>query len=307
MDSKSIDAVIPVYKPDKKLERLLDMLSRQTRPVDRIILMNTGEVTFTKRLLHIQPHTELMVVKPEEFDHGGTRQRGAEHSHAEYLLYMTQDAVPADEHLVEYLATGFLDNRVKVVYARQIPREDCKELERCTRSFNYPSQGCVKTKEDLPRLGIKTFFCSNVCAMYEKRTFEELGGFVRHTIFNEDMIFAGGLIRAGYGIAYAARARVIHSHNYSGRQQFHRNFDLAVSQAQHPEIFSGFPSEGEGLRMVKQVAGQCLRKGKPWLLGGLFVQSVCKLAGYKLGKIYRKLPRRLVLMCTASPRYWEIG
>ena len=70
--------------------------------------------------------------------------------------------------------------------------------------------------------------------------------------FNEDMIYAADLIHAGYGIAYAADAKVVHSHNYSCSQQFHRNFDLGVSQAQYPEIFDGVPSEGEGLRLVKK-------------------------------------------------------
>ena len=72
--------------------------------------------------------------------------------------------------------------------------------------------------------------------------------------FNEDMIFAGKRIYAGDKVAYVAEAKVIHSHNYTGRQQFHRNFELAVSQAQHPEVFEGVPSEGEGIRMVKATA-----------------------------------------------------
>ena len=33
--------------------------------------------------------------------------------------------------------------------------------------------------------------------------------------------------------AYAADAKVIHSHNYSGWQQFTRNFDLGVSHVQY--------------------------------------------------------------------------
>lgn len=57
------------------------------------------------------------------------------------------------------------------------------------------------------------------------------------------MIYAGRLIQEGYAVAYAADAKVIHSHNYSCMQQFHRNFDLGVSQAEHPEIFAGVPSE----------------------------------------------------------------
>ena len=30
--------------------------------------------------------------------------------------------------------------------------------ERFTRSFNYPEDSCIKTKEDLGKMGIKTFF-----------------------------------------------------------------------------------------------------------------------------------------------------
>ena len=87
--------------------------------------------------------------------------------------------------------------------------------------------------------------------MYDRRTYEELGGFVESTLFNEDMIYAGHLVQAGYAIAYAADAKVVHSHNYGCLAQLHRNFDLGVSQAQHPEIFDAYPSEGEGIRMVK--------------------------------------------------------
>lgn len=83
--------------------------------------------------------------------------------------------------------------------------KDCDIIERYTRSFNYPKESSVKTKADLDRLGIKTFFCSNVCAMYRRSIYEKLGGFVKHTIFNEDMIFAGKLIQEGYAIAYVQK------------------------------------------------------------------------------------------------------
>ena len=84
-------------------------------------------------------------VSPEEFDHGGTRDRAARLSDADYLLCLTQDALPADEYLVERLSAPFADRRVKAAYARQLPREDCRELERYTRSFNYPEESRVKT------------------------------------------------------------------------------------------------------------------------------------------------------------------
>ncbi len=301
----TIDVIIPAYRPGRELQELLKRLSRQTRPIHRIIVMNTRTEVDVRAMLEAFPKAELHELEKSEFDHGGTRDAGAQLSDADYLLFLTQDALPADEYLVEHLAAAFSEPRIKAAYARQLARPDCRELERFTRIFNYPEESRVKTAEDLPQLGIKTFFCSNVCAMYERETYVNKGGFIKKTIFNEDMIYAGGLIKAGYAIAYAADARVIHSHNYSGIAQFHRNFDLAVSQADHPEIFGGVASEGEGIRLVKKTAAHCLRIGKPWLIVTLVWQSGWKYLGYKLGRNYRKLPRWLVLRCTMNRAYWK--
>ena len=112
-------------------------------------------------------------------------------------------------------------------------------------------------------------------------------------------------MKAGYGVAYAADARVIHSHNYTGLQQLKRNFDLGVSQAENREIFAGIHSEGEGFRLVKKTAAHLIRKGKPWQIFLLAWQSGCKYAGYLLGKNHRRLPRKLILKLTGSPGYWK--
>lgn len=119
------------------------------------------------------------------------------------------------------------------------------------------------------------------------------------------MIYAGNLVKKGYAIAYAADAKVYHSHNYSALQQFHRNFDLGVSQAEHPEIFANVPSEGEGIRLVKKSLAYLVKTGHIWLIPQLVIQSGAKYAGYFLGKRYWKLPHRLVMACTMSPWYWK--
>ena len=102
-----------------------------------------------------------------------------------------------------------------------------------------------------------------------------------------------------------ASARVIHSHNYTGSQQFSRNFDLAVSQADHPEVFAGLRSEGEGIRLVKRTAGYLIRRGKLLMIPELIYISGCKYLGYRLGKSYRKLPRFVILRCTMNKNYWK--
>ena len=219
---------------------------------------------------------------------------------------MTQDAVPENENLVEELVKAIEKEKdVRAAYARQLPTEDCRLMERYTREFNYPEQSCIKRQSDLEKMGIKTYFCSNVCAMYRRDIYLELGGFVKKTIFNEDMIFAGKLIQSGWAIAYASQARVIHSHNYSALQQFHRNFDLAVSQADHPEVFEGVRSEGEGIRLVKKTAGWLWGQGKPWLVLNLIWNSGWKYLGYLLGKRYKHLPGWMIRFCTSQKKYWK--
>ena len=303
-----IDVIIPVYKPGQELLALIDMLEKQTLPVNNIILMNTEEKYFEKLTYGTDfcekyGNVQVFHLSKREFDHGKTRHIGVEKSHAEVFVMMTQDALPADEFLLESLVKQ-LDGRVAVAYARQLPAKECSVLEHFTRQFNYPAESCVKSLEDLERLGIKTFFCSNVCAAYRRDIYEELGGFIRHTIFNEDMIYAAGAVKAGYSIAYEAQARVYHSHNYTNMQQLRRNFDLGVSQAEHPEIFSKISSESEGKRMVKAATVYLKKNHMLRKLPYFYMQCASKYMGYLLGKHYRKLPMKLVLSITTNKEYW---
>lgn len=305
----TVDVIIPVYKPDETFGRLLEMLGRQTHRVQRIIVMNTEEALWDPGYEAISG-LEVHHVTKEAYDHGGTRNLGAFYSKADVMVFMTDDAVPKDEYLLERLLTAFQERgpegeEAAEVYARQLPNGDCRIIERYTRAFNYPKKSRVKTAADLSSMGIKACFASNVCCAYKREIFEKLGGFTDRTIFNEDMIFAHGALQAGYAVVYSGEAEVIHSHNLSFLQQFRRNFDLAVSQADHPEVFLGLPSEGEGIRMVKQTALWLLESGRFYLIPSLVMGSGCKYLGYLLGKRYKKLPRAMVRFCTMNRNYWR--
>ena len=306
MKEKITDVIIPVYHPGSEFETLLDRLEKQDYPINKILIMNTEEEYWNRDWETRHPIVEVHHLTKPEFDHGGTRKKAAEISQAEILVFMTQDAIPCDRHLLRNLVTALTkDDNIGAAYGRQLPKKDCGFVERYTRSFNYPETSSVKTAEDLQVYGIKTFFCSNVCAAYRKEIYDKLGGFVERTIFNEDMIYAGNLIKAGYGIAYAADAKILHSHNYSCMEQFHRNFDLGVSQAEHPEIFQSVPSEGEGIRLVKKTFSYLLKTGRVWLIPGFIMQSAFKYAGYRAGKNYQKLSLNMRIRCSMNPSYWK--
>ncbi|MCR5031246.1 MAG: glycosyltransferase family 2 protein [Lachnospiraceae bacterium] len=303
---QAVDVVIPTYKPDKKLIRLLQYLAAQTYPVTKVIIMNTDEKYWLKEAENeTYPFIlEVHHISADTFDHGATRHAGIGYSTAPFVLLMTQDAVPYDNQLIDGLLGGFSKPLIAVTYARQLANPGAAPLEQFTRIFNYPEESRVKSREDLPKLGIKTYFCSNVCAMYKRSVYDELGGFIQKTIFNEDMIYASRVIGAGYEIGYMATARVYHSHNYTALQQFHRNFDLGVSQADHPEVFDAFPSESEGIRLVRESAAFLRREGYGNKVAQLYWVSGWKYLGYRMGKAYKKLPRWLVLKCSMNRRYF---
>ena len=305
-----IDVIIPIYKPGKDLFTLLEMLRQQTIPIQNIILMNTEEKYFEQLVYGTKFKEQYRNVKvfhlsKKEFDHGRTRRMGVRKSDADIFVMMTQDAVPADKYLLEKLTANLKDGDVAAAYARQLPKEDCSVEEQFSRSFNYPEQFRMKSAQDLKQLGIKTYFCSNVCAAYRRDIYDKLGGFVKRTIFNEDMIYAAGAIQSGYKIAYEPEARVYHSHNYTNMQQLHRNFDLGVSQAEHPEVFANVPSESEGKKMVKQTVTYLRRNHMMRRIPHFLMQCVCKYAGYLLGKHYRMLPRKWILLLTDNKEYWN--
>lgn len=309
MNKPKVDVIIPTYKPTQKLIDLILLLENQTFPIHRIILMNTEEKYFNilfygKMFVEERPHLKVCHLSKMEFNHGRTRAEGVKLSDAEYFICMTDDALPKDETLVEHLMEPILNGRADFSYARQLANSDCGMIEKFTRVFNYSKTSCVKSLDDLEELGIKTYFFSNVCAAYKRESYEDVGGFEKLAIFNEDMIFAARAMKKGYKIAYTADAKVYHSHNYTALQQFHRNFDLGVSQAEHPEIFNEVPSEGEGKRLIKLTCAYLNKKKKTYLIPKLLIQSGFKYMGYLMGRNYHKLPKWLVMKCTMNKVYW---
>ncbi|MGL5259751.1 MAG: glycosyltransferase family 2 protein [Lachnospiraceae bacterium] len=305
-----VNVIIPSYKPDHTFCNLIKSLQNQSIKIEKIIIINTEEESFqnvAKEDIFFGLFDDIFIhhITKEEFDHGNTRNLGISYSKCDIVICMTQDVELVEDTTIETLIKPFEDESIAISYARQLPRETCDLLESYTRSFNYPEKSCIKSKEDLKELGIKTYFSSNVCAAYKKDVFDELGGFIHKTIFNEDMIYASKAINAGYKIAYVAEARVIHSHSYTYLEQVKRNFDLGVSQADNKEVFCNISSESEGIKLVKKSIRFLVEQKQKRKIPSLMINSACKFLGYKLGISYKHLPRWLILKITLNKQYWK--
>lgn len=301
----TVDVIIPVYHPGEEFQTLLTRLAAQELQPEHIRIINTEEKFWDPKLESLVPGLSVTHIRKEDFDHGTVRHLAACRSQADILVFMTQDAIPADSQLLKNLVRPIMDGKAQMSSARQLPRPDTNLIERFTRSFNYPAESRIKSIEDLPVLGVKTYFCSNVCCAYLHSAYDEAGGFPRPIILNEENILAARVLKKGGKLSYTADACVIHAHNYSAMQQFHRNFDVGVSHSLHPEVFGEIHAEGEGKKLVLQTMKYVCAQGKPHLVCKVVWVSGWKYLGYTFGKHYQKFPKRLVRKWSMHPRFWD--
>lgn len=313
IDMGKVDIIIPTYRPDRGFYTLIQRLQKQSILPNKIIIMNTERKYWDKKEWDKKfadfierGKMEIHHISIQDFDHGATRNQGIQYSNAEYFICMTQDAIPKDIHLLRNLLKPMREERVKLSYAKQIPKKDAGAIERFTRQHNYPKKSFIKSEADRKKWGIKLYFASNVCACFERKTFEALGGFKEGIILNEDMIYACKLLKSGKSIAYVGEAKVYHSHEYTGLQQFKRNFDIGMSQAEHPEVFGGFYSESEGIKLVKMTARYLMERGEILQIPKLIYMSACKYIGFWLGKRYQSLPRYILRICAMNHKYIDM-
>lgn len=282
----SLEVIIPAYRPDSKLIKIIERLRMQDVKPDRItvILTSESDSDVTELWEKLPAGVELVPVDKSEFSHGGTRQQAMDNSSGEYVLFMTQDAIPADKHLTAKLIKALEKSDACMAYARQIPRKSADDIERFTRHYNYPSKSHSQTFDDLKTKGIKAIFCSDSCCMYKKSVHDSLGGFDRTAQFNEDSIFAFKALNNGYTVEYCAEARVFHSHNLTLKEQFKRNRAIAISQKMHPEVYGNIISEKEGIKYLTAGIQYFIKKRQLVNAVMLIITAAVRYAGFFAGK-----------------------
>jgi len=250
---------------------------------------------------------DVSVISPNEFNHGGTRNRAAKYlADSDYIVFLTQDVVIDSVDAIRTMIDRFeQDERIAAVYGRQLPHLDANPIATHARLFNYPKTSELKSVCDIPRLGIKTAFMSNSFSAYRTKVFLELGGFPDNTILCEDMHLAAKIVQAGYKVAYCADATVRHSHNYTPWQEFKRYFDVGVFHVCEPWIQDSFGGAGgEGLRYIGSEIKYLLRHAPFWIPRAMLT-NICKIAGYKLGLKFNLLPTKVLRVFSMHSGYWS--
>jgi len=297
-----VSVIIPTLNAEGHIPSLLYSLKNQSIPCEIIVIDSSSSDSSVK--IAESYGAKTIIIKRHEFDHGGTRRLAATHAVGDIIVFFTQDALPEDKYVLENLIKPLQDPKIAASYGRQIPKADAKPLEKFARLFNYPEIPLVKGRDDIPVLGIKTFFFSNVCSAIRKKEFEKLGGFTEKLIMNEDMLFAFRLILEGFKIAYVPEARVIHSHDYSLREQFSRYFDIGVFLKKNLYQFIQLKTDSTGAAFLKEGIRYFSGNKAYRCLTYLIWESVFKYIGYKLGLHYALLPNIVRKKVSMHSNYW---
>ena len=211
------------------LPALLDAIDRQR--VDfafDVVAVDSSSVDGTAELLRERAATFLSI-RPESFDHGATRNLAIAHSHGDLIVLIVQDAVPASEGWLEALTAPLrADPTLAGVFARQIPRPDASalarwHLERWAGASLVPRTVALTAAEFdamSPRERLERCTFDNVCSCIRRSVW--LAHPFRATPMAEDLEWARDVLLAGYRLAYAPAAAVIHSHDRSIRYEFMR-------------------------------------------------------------------------------------
>ena len=280
----SISVIIPTLNAEKELPVLLKALREQTLPADEILVVDSESADRTASVAEETEGVRVLRVRRKDFDHGRTRDTALRETSGEIVVFLTQDAVPADRQFLENLVRPLEQEDIAVVTGRQLPKEDATPMERLVRVFNYPAESHIRSEADVEKMGIKAFFSSDVCAAYRRRIYEELGGFEYPLKTNEDMFFAARAIRNGYRVAYAADARVLHSHNFSLKEQYRRNRIQGYEIERHRSLLGDVSKVSEGIRLAGFVSGGLLKQGRLISFMHFGLDCFARLFGSRAGR-----------------------
>jgi len=297
----SVSLIVPTWRAGRWLPRLLQALRAQTQPPGEILVIDSASDDGTAQLAR-EAGCRVEVIAQESFNHGATRNQAALRVGGEILVFMTQDALPANEEFLAALVRPIAAGAAAATYARQLPRAEATPPERFQRHYQYPERG----RRAAEGTGVAfVYFCSNSAAAVGRAAFHAVGGFPPHVPCCEDIVLSAKLHQAGYATQYVPEAAVVHSHNLALQAQFRRYFDTGVAFAQAEALLRGARPNADGRRYALSLLGYLAREREWGWLAFACAELGAKWAGYHLGRRERLVPQAWKPVLSQQPSYWR--
>ena len=221
-------------------------------------------------------------IKPSEFSHSLTREKAALRSRADIIVFVTQDIEIINNDWLKNLVNPIIKGEAEACYSRQLTKYE--NIEKYTRESNYPEKSMIKSKEDIKKIGLKTFFFSDASSAIKTEVFKELKGYDGKNLpTNEDMYIAYKLITNGYKIKYCADSIVYHSHKFT-LKEIYKRYKLTGQFFKENKYLDEYGTNGSGASLAKYILKRIIQERKFLLLFRYPFDMGARFIGMKVGK-----------------------
>jgi rhamnosyltransferase len=273
--------LIPTRNPGSRIRHVLEVTFAQHVDFQfEVVLVDSTSRPADVDLMRSFP-VRFQQIPAAEFGHGRTRNLLASLAHGRMLLFLSQDAEPVGADWMRTLLQPLEDSAVAGCYAQQIPRADADPLMHFFLARTYSTRPARRRVARGESVRIDEIFFSNVSSAIRREVWERYP-FRDDVVMSEDQYWAYDVLRAGYDVVYHPGAQVYHSHNYSLRTLFRRNWDSGAS-------LRGLIADSPGAiarRGLAYVAGQAaylVREGRPHWLPYMLAYEATKALGFSMG------------------------
>lgn len=285
----TIDIICPLYNAEKYVGKQYNQIKQQTfynkiKTIHYIITESSDKTLLVvEKLKKEDEKIKYNIIKKQEFSHSLSREKVAQSSNADILVFITQDVKIEKTNWLEKLVTPIINGEVDASYSRQLC--DNNTIEKYTRECNYPVKSEIKSKEDIKEKGLNTFFFSDASSAIKRETFEKLNGYDGKDFpTNEDMYIAYKLITKGYKIKYCAESEVVHSHKFTIKQQYKRYYDTGKFFKQN-EYLNKYKVNKSGGKLAMHVLKRAWQEKNGRVLLNFIPNMMARFIGMKVGRM----------------------
>lgn len=277
-----IDIICPLYNAEEYIDKLHKSLIMQKKiNLNKIRYILTESKDNTEKIL-IDKKIKYSKIRKNEFSHSLSREKEAFKSDADIIVFVTQDIVIEDDLWLYYLTKNIGTDNIAATYSRQISKYN--NIEKYTREKNYPEKSFIKSKNDIDKLGLKTFFSSDASAAIKRSVFVELNGYDNKNLpISEDMYFTYKLIMNNYKVKYCADSVVYHSHDFKLKELYDR-YKLTGKFFKENSYLDQYGTNSSGGALAKYILKRAIQdKNISVLIRWPFDMAV-RFIGMKVGK-----------------------
>lgn len=227
-----VSIIIPVKNGGQLFKMVLEGIHKQNFDgTYEVICVDSGSTDQSKQNI-LRNNFKLYEISSSDFGHGKTRNFGASKGTGEYIVFLTHDAIPANENWLSQLIKPLQDDKmVAGSFSRHIAHEDADpftkwELEEHFKGLrHYPvcdknNHPDYQTNQGLQQ--VFHFFSDNASCL-RRSVWLEIP--LPEVQFAEDQIWAKTIIEKGYRKAFAYDSVVQHSHTFGPWETLRRSFD----------------------------------------------------------------------------------